>query len=729
MKSIKRTFLCVALSLITVLSCLFYGAASTAKKNVQKLEPLAITDPAAYISVAQNDSFKLYFCDLNGAIRVENKNGKVWNSAVTEDVFDTSLSTDTFKAYMNSLIAINYCKKDDNSGNCIKDYASHLSNIRTVYSCQNGIAVKCFFSIPKISVTVYITLTDSGISVNIPQDEIEEKDEYILYSIEVLPFFGAAAQNDEGYLFYPDGSGAITEFSTSMDKSRFTDELVLDVYSALDDNRLLSDNIRTVMLPVYGIKRNDTAFLAAADAGDENLSIHVSPCIPMSLLSVNRSYFEFKYRGEYRVYVSNSVKGNQDADKLQYKQKIDKTMIKGDRTVNLFLLDGENADYSSMAGVYREHLVKCGKLNNQSSNSAQKLSLEIYMAVDDPDALFEGKVVATDFKEAEKIIEGYLQSGVEKLDVRLKGWSADGGKYPQKAQISSEAGGKKGLKSLNELAKKYKNRLSITLHSDAIHTSKKNSASLMGNLIPVTDEDKEVFLTTPEKALKNLDKFFKVAQKYSDIGIAADGVGRIVYNDYKKSRRYNRADTVNGFKNALNNSEIGAVQGGNLYTLANASLLYDIPIKSSGYPLTDYSIPFYQMVIHGCISYSADMAGNLSSDLKREALMWVEYGCTPYFVITEADPSVLAGTSANTIFSSQNSEWKKSIVEIYGEFAERLSSVADKKIIKHERVSDSLSALRFEDGTTVVINYGDKTAEYNGIKAEPQDFAVKGGGK
>ncbi len=726
MKNIKRTALCIGLIFATVLSCLSVGAAYGTQSSSQDRTQIDFTDTSEFTEVLSNNSFSLFYCADKGALKVANKNNKVWNSYVTEDIFDTSMSTDTFLAYMNSLLAINYCKKDDNSGNYIRDYSSLMSNTISVYSLSDGISVDCEFAIPKISITVEIRLTDTGLNVKIPQESIKEDGEYILYSVEVLPFFSAAAQTDDGYLFYPDGSGAVTEFKTSMDKSRFTDELVLDVYSELEDDELLTENRRKVMLSVYGIKRNDTAFLACADSGGENLSIHVSPAIPMSMIGVNYSYFEFKYRGQYRVYLSNSVKANQDTENLQYKLKLEKAMIKGDREMSIFLLEGEDADYSGMANAYREHLLKQGALRKERLDKTQAVSLDIYMSVKNPDSFFGGKVVSTDFEQTEKILGSYLENGVEKLNARLVGWSDDGGQLPQKPKVSKEAGGNKGLKALDSFVSENSDKITLTLTADTILTSNKRLASLMGNLIPISDKDKQTFLTTPQKAVGSFNKFIRLANKFKSIKISAGSIGQTVYNDYKKSRKTNRQQTVKNWEKSLENEAVYAVQGGNLYTLNKTSYLYDIPIASSGYPLTDYSVPFYQMVVHGHIAYSAQCPANLSPDIDAEYLKWIEYGCVPYFILTGESPEILAGTSAATLFSSQNSNWQSEIVDIYKTLKEEISVLGSEHIVKHERINKNLSALTYESGATVIINYADFEQQYGGINVAAKSFRVKG---
>lgn len=79
--------------------------------------------------------------------------------------------------------------------------------------------------------------------------------------LAVLPYFGSGTAKDDGYLLIPDGSGALVEFGT--DKSAFK-TYSQPVYGSdpayagdMDTSRK-----QPIRLPVFGIQRNGSAFLA-----------------------------------------------------------------------------------------------------------------------------------------------------------------------------------------------------------------------------------------------------------------------------------------------------------------------------------------------------------------------------------------------------------------------------------------------------------------------------------
>ncbi len=66
---------------------------------------------------------------------------------------------------------------------------------------------------PVFNVNMIYRLEGEDLVVQIPLAELEGKDEYPIYSITPLPFFGAGGKEDDGYLLVPEGGGAIINFN------------------------------------------------------------------------------------------------------------------------------------------------------------------------------------------------------------------------------------------------------------------------------------------------------------------------------------------------------------------------------------------------------------------------------------------------------------------------------------------------------------------------------------
>lgn len=90
----------------------------------------------------------------------------------------------------------------------------------------------------------------------------------------------------------------------------------------------------------------------------------------------------------------------------------------------------------------------------------------------------------------------------------------------------------------------------------------------------------------------------------------------------------------------------------NAYALPYADFLTEMPEGGSGYALLGESVPFYYLVVNGSIPYALETAGNLSPDLQKTKLKWLEYGAAPYFLLSGESSEKLTDTAAESLFST-----------------------------------------------------------------------------
>lgn len=100
----------------------------------------------------------------------------------------------------------------------------------------------------------YSIADDGTLSVRLPANSIRyDSTNFTLLSVDVLPFFGAGNVNDEGYAFYPDGSGALLEFSdlrSQVSAGSLTNRVYGEDYVYYKISAKHQESIR---MPVYGI--------------------------------------------------------------------------------------------------------------------------------------------------------------------------------------------------------------------------------------------------------------------------------------------------------------------------------------------------------------------------------------------------------------------------------------------------------------------------------------------
>lgn len=82
-------------------------------------------------------------------------------------------------------------------------------------------------------------------------------------------------------------------------------------------------------------------------------------------------------------------------------------------------LENEKANYSGMAGIYREFLQKNQMLKKSEQNSA--LSLALIMGESEKQAFASKSILATTFSQAENILNDLKNTGISDINFLLIG--------------------------------------------------------------------------------------------------------------------------------------------------------------------------------------------------------------------------------------------------------------------------------------------------------------------
>ena len=117
-----------------------------------------------------------------------------------------------------------------------------------------------------------------------------------IYSLKVMPFMGSGTTSEKGYVFYPDGAGAISYFDVPHPAllGHYEQPVYMDHIFNLD---LMWNDTATSnpsMYPVWGVNKVDYGFLAIIEQGDTNANIEYWPGNEDYVL--NRIYASFMLR-------------------------------------------------------------------------------------------------------------------------------------------------------------------------------------------------------------------------------------------------------------------------------------------------------------------------------------------------------------------------------------------------------------------------------------------------
>ncbi|NLM49967.1 MAG: hypothetical protein GX196_03325 [Clostridiaceae bacterium] len=668
--------------------------------------------------MAESDTLELYLVkvsdeekgikDAPNIVIKDKRSGHEWYSFTNMEGMNT-----TWAKKIRSLVLLYYVVFKETKSVATETTALDASKAE-ISKINNGFKIHYEYSNLDIKFDVHFTIEGDELVVDIPFDSIVEGNgqgapKAGIVSIEVLPFLGASNEDTPGYVFYPDGSGALLyhKAKSEIDKqSKLTLEVYgehsvdLEIYEKLEESSL-----KTTNMPVFGMKQNDNSYLAIISKGEADSLINLYPS--GYIMALDRISGEFVYRRFYNT-------PRQDKTIVL---KSEKNIIPNDRQMRYVFLTGEDSDYSGMARAYRKYLVETGNINNVLKDAtAMPFGLDLFMGIKEDRLIFDKYIPMTTFANAEEIYNLLIENGVQNINLNLIGWNKGGyGEYPQTFKPDRRLGGVRGLKKLAETVTQSGG--SIFLEGNLIDANKKNGGFSVRNDVIytnsntlITDPKSQKYLLGPKVVLERFTK--KFVNKYAGLGISGfnfDKMGTYLYNDYNKKNPVTRQDAQNIWSEIFNasNEQFGksAVIGGNMYALKDVSYVQDVPISDSGYFVTDEAIPFYQLVVHGFLPYVSNQA-NLFYDATIQKLKWVEYGCIPYYELTYLTSDNLKDTEYNVLFTSYYKDWIDTCSETYKEFSERLGDLYKTNMRRHFKLNENVYGVEYENGDTVYVNYG-----------------------
>lgn len=662
----------------------------------------------------ENERFKLYFYEQGVDLFLEEKStGKVYGTAVDDSYYAVDALPES--AY-SRLLTLEY--SEDGKTTAEAELVNATDNRFSVSAAVDSGTVNLHvdFMEGKLSFAMVVSLEENGLCVRIPQDSLTETDEVKLVSIQLCPFFGAAKPGEDGYVLYPDGSGALMHIAAY--KKEQPEFYSYPIYcedkadfAALEEAEY--QNLQSFMLPCYGIKHTAGGIFAEIEQGAENA------VLDLSVDTFYQAAFRLNYRVVSAVKYEFASKSSGEID------TIGGNLFAGDRTVHYYVLPEHQNTYSDMAVLYRGVLVDRQVLQKQ--DTPLTLSLELFMGIVKNGILGNSLQKLTTYAGALEIVDDLKNNGVDHVDVLLQGWG-DGGytALPTGTGAASALGGQGALNALSQAVTAnggciYLGCNILQGNRDTGGFNAKSDALRNGIDVVVTDKTEKRFFLNPVRTLEAYARNLSAAQPGS--GYCYLDMGRILLSSLGETNESTRSQIIEQERAVLEKQKNVAVSGGGLYTFSFAERLYSIPETDSGYYPCDATIPFYQMVVHGYKSYSGT-AANLSHDYRYQKLQFIETGSLPHFIITENSPNLLQGTDYDGIYSSEYADWKEILLATYTDMEERLGDCWSETIDRHERLSDSLVRVTYGNGTAVLLNYGDDVVVLDGVTVPAMDFTV-----
>lgn len=597
---------------------------------------------------------------------------------------------------------------------------------------------------PWFDVPLTYRLLDDDLVVEVDPDAVAyNTDGYYLVSVSLLPFFGAADTEQEGYIFVPDGCGALINLNNGSKDTYSAKVYGQDVtINSLGAARSEIDQNLTAKMPVFGIKAGDSGWYAVVEDGDAYATVNAS--VSGNLTSYNSVNASFQYLDYGQSSLSDVVGSNS----FQMYSPAD---FSGRYRLRYAFLQGEDASYSGMARAYREYLIENGVLGERVTGEAVPFYTEVLGAVDKYATLLGVKYRAvtpvTTYAQAAEIVDTLQSGGVQNLNVVYSGWS-NGGLHGGPATAISplsklNKGGLNQKEFLSRMAQQGVDTF-LTLQLQQVYKDGiLDGYSPFGNAPkyfdrstatqPVyfmangkQDKTQVINLISPVYVGKTAEK---VVKKLSGVE-AGVNLGTISYNLYTDQLTENYTDRQQA---ALLNAEASGKleeafgkalgENANAYMLGMVSDIINVPLDSNRNPIIDDIVPFYEMVLHGYVEYAGDCL-NLSDDYTTTLLKSVESGAGLYFRWIYEDNSVLKETDFDHLYSVNYKAWIDQASKDYQTVNEALGKVQGETIVNHEILSEGVVRVTYEKGTEVLVNYSREPVRVDGVAVAARSFEV-----
>lgn len=689
--------------------------------------------PAGYQLVAENEQLELYLDEQRAHLILRHREtGKIWRT--NPDISGLNIAAELWRQHVASQFVVKYTDLDRRIERTTNPVAQEA--LVAYEPIRDG--VRMIFTMQALGfiVPIEFTLGENYLEAAIRDDQLQEVGDYMIVDLELVPFFGAARNDREGYLVIPDGSGAVAEFTP--DHPRYTrafDEYAYGpesyTYWSEDISTWLFESNRPVPMPIFGIRDGDQGFVGVVTEGEYDVRIVAAPS--GYIIDLYRAGAKFIVRKQYQAQLrlNSSV--------VTYENR----RIPTDRAVRFYPLIGEEATYVGMANVYRDYLQQrhqvAGRLNMRGD--VAPIDIRILHAVLEPGLVLDRLVTVTTFEQARQIVERLMDAGIEHMDVTLIGWQKDGwrGILPRHYPAERALGGDAGLRGFIEWANSHE--IDVFLDDDFVRAFQSNGGFNNRQEVirdparfPVHNPYQGLFFLSPPVAYEKFARrdIPEMHRRYGAQGINFDTFGHRLFSDRNENFPSEREDTAFWWQQIarLTKETMGrvAAQGASVWLLETVDKYVNVPMDESRLVFVDYSIPWYQVVIHGLVPYTS-YPGNVRNDPRREFLKMIEYGALPSFELTYEDSALLMETPYATLFSSQYELWVDTILEEYLAANVEMGYLQTMAMTGHRQLARNVFETTYLDGSRVLVNYRDEAfVTEDGIEIGPLDYVLVRGG-
>ena len=590
------------------------------------------------------------------------------------------------------------------------------------------------------NLSIVYRLDGDELIVEVPFEDMNFDMERPITELTILPYFGAGFTDETGFLFVPEGSGAIINFNNGKTNvTNYYAQLYGFDYGMKRD--VVVDETRAAF-PVFGISHADGSMISIID--DYSTIATIQADVANKKHSYNYAYASYEVVHGSKMDIS----AKNDTTLMAYEKELPEGSIK---QTYRFL---EGNTYSDMANAYREDLLEKYTDLQKNTNANLPISVELIGAVDRVKQILGMPVtlpeVMTSFDDAQTILSDLGDDGYSNLSLRYIGWMNGGIDHslPKDIDLTNGMGGKKSLEALVALADSLGVELYLTGRvenaydsglTDGFFKSRDVAKYLSREVVEIPEFSKiwfadlnesrmeAHFLLRPTVCVTLMQSLADYSADYG-VGVGFEDIGYLLSGDYNQKRLTTREAVMDMQTEKL--AEIKAagtpimVTSGNEYALPYADLITNMSLIGKEYVLFDAQVPFYEIAIHGLVDYTGN-AVNLSGDALDTVLKCAETGAGLNFTFYGESSSLLQGTEYMDFFGANYDGWKDMAKEYAQRYEKEMAGLNNKYITEHRILANGVTATVYEDNTVVYVNT--TTSEYTDgeVTIPARDYKVE----
>ena len=686
---------------------------------------LAPAQIGAFELVADNVGFELWADPATLAFQVvDRRTGYVWNSNLTEVAPEDKLNK-TWTAFAQSGVSIDVLDRKAISDRYSITNSEHTLEFKTIDQGFEGVVS---FTDVGVALTVRVQLEEDGVQVDLPFDGIQQTNpDFKLGMVHVYPFFGATREAEvPGYMLIPDGTGSLIRFAeTTRARNIFYGRYYgadLGMVSELPWDPLVNP-ASPLRAPIIGMAHSEgeNAFVTLIESGAPYAELQAHPAGVITRFNFlynafiyNESYFQATNRSGAGVTVLQPATNGFDV-RMHYR----------------FLANAE-ADYVGMARSYQAYLIDQDALHDRIAPSdAIGIHLEFLGGERERVLWWYRFIPMTTVDQIAAILD---ELDLPNVDVTYYGWQPLGAAAQPPTSMKLDA----NLGSLDEVAElaadlaQRGSRLNlyidpqIALRDDTGYSPRNDLAFSITNQNPFGYSRGNPYhyftVDTIERRFAALNE--SLAERLPGVGLAVDGMGSVVYSDFRDNRELDRVAAVERFRAAWDDAPVNlAFYGANDYAFSAMDAYYELPLSDNGYLFTSEPVPFLPIVFAGYVPAYGPVL-NFSSNMHADLLRHADYGIYPTFFLTHDITARILNTNSSWIYTSSASQWSAEIRDAYAWLDARLGPVRGEPIVARERLARDVFATTYGNGRAIVVNYAATTYRGDGFTVGPEDAVL-----